>query len=337
MIFKTPWIIFLIPFVLIPVIWVKRKQRQANLRFPSADLVSSLGKTWKTRLMPLPFYLRLLTLVLFILALAGPRRVMEETVHKSEGIDIVLAVDASGSMAAEDFVVQGNRTNRLEAVKGVVNDFIDARQHDRIGMIAFAGLAYTVSPLTTDYSWLKINLDRIALDLMEDGTAVGSAISSSLARLKKSTRTGTGKAKSKLIILLTDGVSNAGKVTPLAAAQAAQALDVKIYTIGAGTKGYAPYPVTDRLGRVRYQKVRIDLDERTLKEVARITDGKYFRATDTESLRDIYREIDVMEKTEIEESGYKEYKELFVFVLVAGLLTLLCELILSKTLLLRLP
>lgn len=281
--------------------------------------------------MSLPFYLRLLAIVLFLLALAGPRSVMEETIHKSEGIDIVLAIDASGSMAAEDFMIKGKRMNRLEVVKDVVHSFIDGRANDRIGLIAFAGLAYTVSPLTTDYSWLKTNLARVELNLMEDGTAVGSAITSSLARLRKS------KAKSKIIILLTDGINNAGKVTPLAAARATKALGVKIYTIGAGTKGFAPFPVRNFRGEKRYRKVRIDIDEETLQEIAQITDGRYFRATDTESLRDIYKEIDALEKTEIEEFGYKEYKELFVFVLVAGLVTLLSEMILSNSLLLRIP
>jgi Ca-activated chloride channel family protein len=331
MVLKTPWILLLIPVALLFVFWVRRKQGRSGLRFPSVDLVSSLHRTWKTDLSKLPFYLRVIVLVLMILALAGPRSILEETQHKTEGIDIVLAIDASGSMQAEDFKMKGKRYNRLAVVKDVVHDFIDRRPHDRIGLVAFAGKAYTVSPLTTDHSWLKTNLDRIDFNVIQDGTAVGSALASSLARLKKS------QAKSKMIILLTDGINNAGKIAPLEAAEAARALKVKVYTIGAGTKGFVPFPVTDVWGRRYYQEVRIDIDEATLQEIAAITGAKYFRATDTESLRQIYQEIDAMEKTEIEEFGYREYRELFVVVLALGLILLFIEMILSNTLLLRLP
>lgn len=330
MAFKTPWILFFIPVVLVVAVVMNRRRRPAGLRFPSQELISGIPSSWKVRCSSLPFYLRLCSLALFCVALAGPRTLLEETPHATEGIDIVLAIDASGSMAAEDFRMSGRRVNRLAVVKSVVDDFIDARQNDRIGIVVFAGQAYTASPLTTDHSWLKANLERIDLNMMEDGTAVGSALASSLARLKKS------PAKSRVVVLLTDGMNNAGKVDPLTAAQAARAMGVRVYTIGAGTKGLVPYPV-DFWGRKIYRDVKIDIDEETLNKIAGMTDGKYFRATDTESLRKIYREIDDLEKTEITQAGYREYKELFGRPLIAGLVLLFLEVLLSHTLFLRLP
>ena len=331
MIFKTPWVLILIPVIAPLMIWRYRKTSPPSLRFPSRDLVRRLPRSWKTRLTGLPFVLRVLAVMLFIAALAGPRTVLEETKYHFEGIDIMLALDASRSMATEDFSVMGKRYNRLEISKKVVEEFIDGRQHDRIGLVVFAGLAYTASPLTKDYTWLKENIKRIDFDLIKDGTAIGSATSSALIRLKES------EAKSKVIILLTDGVNNAGTIDPVEAAHAAQAYGVRIYTIGAGTKGYAPYPVEDIFGRTRYQKVLTDVDEDTLREMARVTGGKYFRATDTASLRQIYKEIDQLEKTPFEETGYRDYKELFPFVLAAALGFLMIELLLSNTVLLRIP
>lgn len=329
--FKDLWIILLIPFVLGLVIFLKRRQKVTSFQFSSTEIASSLNPTWKTRLQQIPYILRLSVIVLFFLALAGPRSMLEETVHKTEGIDIVLAIDCSGSMAAEDFVLKGKRQNRLAIVKKVVEEFVTERKNDRLGLVVFASLAYTVSPLTTDHSWLLTNLDRVKLGLIKDGTAVGSAIVSSVARLKNS------DAKSRIIILLTDGVNNAGKIGPVEAARVAEAFDIKIYTIGAGTKGRVPFPARDMRGRAVYQNVLIELDEEMLQEVADITGGKYFRATDAESLRAIYDEIDVLEKVKIEERGYREYKELFSFFLIAALMVLCLEVALSKTVFLRVP
>jgi Ca-activated chloride channel family protein len=234
-------------------------------------------------------------------------------------------------MLAEDFTIAGRRYNRLEVVKGVVEDFIKKRTSDRIGMVAFAAHAYTVCPLTLDYDWLAENLKRVRIGSIEDGTAIGSAISSSLNRLR------TTEAKTKIIILLTDGVNNAGKISPVTAAEAAGALGIKIYTIGAGTKGLAPYPMRGPWGQIVYQDVKIEIDEDTLKKIAEKTGAKYFRATDTKSLREIYSEIDLMEKTPIEEIGFMEYKELFSKFLLTGLAFLLLELVLSNTILRKLP
>lgn len=330
-VFKNPWILYTIPLVLALVYFIKSRQRDVSFRFPSKTLLTLLGASWKVRFRFVPQMIRYVVLALFLLALAGPRSVLEETVYKTEGIDIVLAIDSSGSMAAEDFIVGGKRVNRLAIVKDVVKEFIEKRENDQIGLVAFAGLAYTVCPLTTDYSWLERNLERVELGLIRDGTAVGSAIASSIARLK------TSKAKSKVIILLTDGNNNAGKIDPLTAARAAKTYGVKIYTIGAGTKGRVPYPTRDFFGRKVYQNVIIELDEETLQEVSDITGGKYFRASGTKALREIYKEIDALERTEIEKIGYFEYHELFDQVLLAALLLLVIELVLSRTLLLKVP
>ena len=328
--FKDPWILFFILFVF-PILFFSQIRKKASFRFSSLELLQDIPSTWKITLNTIFPVLRFLVLLLFIIALAGPRKVLEETVHKTEGIDIVIAIDASGSMAAEDFKLDGRHYNRLEVVKSVVREFISQRSADRIGLIAFAGYAYTVCPLTTDYNWLKENMERIQLGMLEDGTAIGSAIASSVARLKNS------QAKSKIIILLTDGVNNAGKISPLQAAQIAKQMNIKIYTIGVGARGFAPYPVQDFFGRTVYQNVAVEIDETTLKEIARITGGLYFRATDTETLRNIYREIDQLEKSRVEETGYKEYRELFASFLIAALSVLLLEILLSNTILLKIP
>ncbi len=331
MLFKDPWVLLLIPVIAAIFYVVERRRRPASVRFSSKQLVAQLPVSWKVRLRHVPVILRGLVLVLFLAALAGPRSVLKQTVHESEGIDIVLAIDASGSMAAEDFTIGGQRYNRFDIVKNVVAGFIANRGGDRIGLVTFAALAYAVCPLTTDYAWLTTNLERVHLGMIADGTAIGSAINSSLTRLK------SGDAKSKVIILLTDGNNNAGEIDPLTAARAARALGVKIYTIGAGTKGLAPFPMQDIFGRKVYQQVRIDIDEKILQEIAAATGGKYFRATDTESLRTIYGAIDALEKTKIKQSGYLEYEDLFGIVLWAALVILIVEIILSNTVLLKLP
>lgn len=331
MVFKNFWVLLLIPVVLGLAAWVRQRQSPPGICFPSRHLLEGVPQTWRVRFREVPYILRLSAVVLFILALAGPRSVLEEAAHQTEGIDIILAIDSSGSMAAEDFTIGGQRYNRLDIVKGVVRDFIKERKNDRIGLVTFAGLAYTVCPLTTDYDWLTANLNRIDLGLIKDGTAVGSAIASSLSRLKDSS------AKSRIVILLTDGMNNAGEIDPLTAARAAQTFGIKIYTIGAGTKGLVPFPAVDVFGRKVYQRVKIDLDEETLRKIADITGGKYYFAADTESLRQIYAQIDALEKSEIQEVGYRQFRELFPIVLSAALIILLAEVLLSNTLFLQVP
>jgi len=330
--FKDPWILFLIPFFLVGFYLYFRKREEPSFRYPGLQLFSKSLVSWKIFLSQNIYILRLIIFTLFLIALAGPREILERTEVKGEGIDIILAVDASGSMAALDFKNESNRVDRLTIVKEVVKDFVEERSADRIGLIAFAGKAYTVCPLTMDYEWLTLNLDRIELGLVgEDGTAIGSAIASSVGRLKES------DAKSKVVILLTDGVNNAGAIKPLEAARAANALDIKIYTIGAGSNGLVPFPGRDFIGRIIYQNTRIPLDEETLKKIAKITDGLYFRAKDTESLRKIYKQIDKLEKTEIIETGYREYKQLFDQFLILGCILLIIESVLLNTVLLKIP
>ena len=276
-------------------------------------------------------YLKILALAFLIIAASRPQSAIEETRIYVEGVDIVLAIDTSTSMYAMDFELEGRRVNRLDAVKRVVSKFIERRTNDRIGIVAFASYAYTVCPLTLDHVWLEKNLERINIGMIKDGTAIGSAIAGSLNRLKDT------KAKEKIIILLTDGRNNAGNISPLVAAETAKTLGVKIYTIGAGTKGLAPFPVQDVFGNTVLRPVKVEIDDKLLKEIAKITDAEYFRATDTNSLEDIYERIDKLEKTKIEETGYNIYKELFGYFLVLGLMFLLIGIFLSNTIFRRIP
>ncbi len=331
MIFKDPWVLLFLPLIIFLAYLLQKRDASSSVRFSSGELVKNFQPTLKLRLARNIVYLRVAAIILLLLALAGPRLLLEETKIESEGVDIVLAVDCSTSMLAEDFKIGIVRQNRLAVAKDAVEDFIRARVSDRIGMVAFAARAYTVCPLTLDYAWLLKNLARVEIGAIEDGTAVGSAISSSLNRLKDT------KAKGKIIVLLTDGVNNTGKISPLGAAEAARALGVRIYTIGAGTRGLAPYPVQGFFGKTVYQDVRVEIDEEMLKKVARITGGKYFRATDTESLRKIYREIDALEKTPVEETGFQQYEELFSRLLVPGLALIILQIVLSNSLLRKLP
>jgi Ca-activated chloride channel homolog len=329
--FKTPLLLALIPVLIGAFFWLRVRRKETSFTFSSVGLLDGLQGTWKTRFREVPFLMRLLVIALFIVALAGPRKALEQSRSTSEGIDIVLLLDDSTSMAAEDFTINGKRTNRLQVIKNVVRDFVEKRTNDRIGLVAFAARPYVACPLTTDHAWLETNLDRIDFGLIEDGTAIGSAIASGTNRLKDV------KAKSKVMILLTDGVNNAGKIDPLTAAEAAKALGVRVYTIGAGSRGPVPYPATDLFGRRVYQDVQIDIDEDTLKKIAETTGAQYFRATDTESLKAIYDQIDKLEKVKIEETGYRQYEEYFDKVLLAALLVLLLEVVLGRTVFLKIP
>jgi len=331
MIFRHFWVIFLIPIAVFLIIYLNRRDKAASFRFPDYGLVKEIAPSLKLQLSSKIKYVRYIAIALFFLALARPSVVLEESWVNREGIDIVLAIDCSGSMQAEDFTIGRKRKNRLEVVKLVVKDFIKERDGDRIGIVAFAGRAYTVCPLTLDYDWLLSNLDRVHIGLIEDGTAIGSSIASSLNRLRHTL------AKSKIVILLSDGVNNAGKVDPLAASEAAKALGIKIYAVGVGTRGWVPFPAKDFWGRDVYQKVKIELDEVLLSQIASNTGAQYFLATNTNTLRDIYKEIDKMEKTEVQELGYKRYRELFHLFLIPALILLVGETLLKNTLLRKIP
>ncbi len=329
--FKTPLVLLLIP-LLLGVLWYEHHHREStSFRFSSLSILRQLGTSWRARWSFVPWVVRALVLVLLIVALAGPKRLIGESKLSSEGIDIVLALDVSGSMSAEDYVINGQRISRLDIIKNTVENFIKKRNDDRLALIVFGSQAYTVCPLTTDHQWLLENLHQIRIGLIQDATAIGSGIATSLLRLKKS------NAKTKIIVLLTDGVNNSGKIDPLTAAKTAQALGVKIYTIGAGTTGIVPFPVTDEFGNKHYEQAQFDLDEDTLKKIADMTGGEYFRAADTESLRHIYARIDRLEKTKIEEKGYKQYAPLFTYGVIPALILLVLEIILTNTVFLKVP
>lgn len=281
-----------------------------TIRFSSLGTLKKIKPSRSVKARHILIVLRSLVIILLIVALARPQAGEEETKIVTEGIDIVMALDVSGSMQAEDFEIGGERYNRLFVVKKVVEDFIKGRKNDRIGMVVFAGKAYTQCPLTLDYGILLQFLEKIEIGMIEDGTAIGSAIGTCVNRLKET------EANSKIIILLTDGRNNAGEVDPLTAAGIAKALDIKIYTIGAGT---------------------IDIDDKTLGEIADITKGSYFRATDTESLKEIYKQIDSLEKTKAEVSQYTRYKELFQYFVLPAFGLFLIEIILGNTRFRKLP
>jgi Ca-activated chloride channel family protein len=284
---------------------------------------------WRGRLRYLPLVLRLLALVLVMIAFAGPRRPLEQAPVTTEGVNIVLVIDTSTSMAARDFKVEGKAWDRLSVVKKVVKEFVGKRPSDRLALIAFAARPYTVCPLTLDHPWLTTQLERIDFGLMEDGTAIGSAIASGVNRLRKA------EGKSKVMVLLTDGINNSGSIDPVTAAQAAKANQIRIYTIGAGSRD--PGTMPGILGNMMLSAGLVAIDEDVLRRIADTTGGKYFRATDTASLEEIYRQIDAMEKTRIEDKGYREYEELFSYLVGAALILLCFELALGRTFLLKIP
>ncbi|MGB3210654.1 MAG: VWA domain-containing protein [Desulforhopalus sp.] len=294
------------------------------LLFSTTSLVSSLAGARKTRMGTVHFLLRLVVLCLLILALARPQWGSSTTEIEASGIDILLAVDVSGSMEAMDFTLGGRPASRLEVVKKVVDQFIEQRPNDRIGLLAFAGRPYLVSPLTLDHNWLRKRLESLQIGMIEDGTAIGSAVGSGTNRLRDR------KSKSRILILLTDGMNNAGRIPPLIAAEAAETLDIKVYTIGAGTRGEAPMPVTDNFGRRRIIQARVDIDEETLAKVAEKTGAIYFRATDTASLSKIYDEINKMETTTRTIKKIEAYRELFLYFVIAALLLLSLEIFQSR-------
>ena len=331
MTFAHPY--FLLLLLLLPILaWLqgKRGQNTAFL-YSSVQLVKPLSGLTRSRAGRMLLMLRWVALALFIIALAQPRLIKGESSSRASGIDIVVAVDLSGSMAAEDFELDHKRANRLAIAKDVLQKFIDHRPADRIGLVAFAGRAYIASPLTLDHDFLRQNLDRLYLGMIEDRTAIGSALTSALNRLRDL------QSKSKIVILMTDGQNNAGKVPPLTAAEVAQTMKVKVYTIGVGTRGTAPMPYINVFGQKDYQQVAVDIDEETLTKMADRTGGKYFRADNSDNLRKIYAEIDRLEKTEVDVKKYRQYEELFAWVILAGLVTLLLEIILSQTVWRKLP
>ncbi len=329
--FKDPRAFILIALVALMVLLSRVRRADSTFLFSSKDLLEGIKPTFRLRFSKYLILFRAAVLVLFILALARPQMILENSKTISDGVDIVLALDTSTSMLAEDFRMGQTRVNRFDVVKDVVKEFIKKRKDDRIALVAFAARAYTVCPLTTDYSWLNENLDRVRVGMIEDATAVGSAIATSVNRLR------TSKTKSRIIILLTDGVSNAGSISPLVAAEAAKALKMKVYAICVGSKGLVPYPLKDVYGRTVYKNVPIEMDELVLKKIADLTGAKYYLASDTETLRKIYDDINKLEKSNIEQLGYREYEEHFYLFLIPGLIILALEIFLTNTLFMRIP
>ncbi len=325
-------ILLLFLFLVPALVWLRhRRSRQATLAFSDARVLKSLPVTWAILAQPVLPILFGIGLTLLVIAMARPQRGLSEDNVKTEGVDIVLLVDVSTSMRAVDLSESGRQLNRLDAAKMVIERFIKKRENDRIGIVAFSALPYTFAPLTLDHAWLLERLASIQTGMLEDGTAIGDAIAAAINRLRDS------KAKSKLVILLTDGQNNMGDLSPDNAAEAAKALGIKIYTVGAGSTGDVLVPVQDPFGRTQYARTRADVDDAGLTRVAETTGAKYFRATDFETLEKTYNEIDRLEKTEMDVEHFTRYEERFAPWLCAGLACLAMERLLSLYRLGRLP
>src|SRR2546425_10954641 len=336
--FARPWLLLLL--LAIPLLAYLRGKRgpAAALTYSCTASLRAIGKPSAARAGKLLRALLLLSLAFFVIALARPQLGKSLTQVEASGIDIMLVLDVSGSMYTKDFTIGGQEATRVDAIREVTRKFIEARPNDRIGIIAFAGRPYVVSPMTLDHDWLLQNLERVRIGLVEDGTAIGSAIAAAANRLN-------GKhSKSRVIVLLTDGENNAGKISPNTAAEAVKALKIHFYAIGAGINGIAPAPIytqrgpmTDVLGNILYQNQRVEFNEAGLREVTKIADGQFFRATDTESLEQIYRDIDKMEKSTVSVKKYQQYRDLFPLCLMSGCGLLLAQIILSQTIWKKLP
>lgn len=338
--FAQPW--FLLLLLAIPLLaWFRgRSGPAAALTFSSTAALRSLGKSSAARAGKFLRALLLIALAFFAVAMARPQLGKSLTQVEASGIDIMLALDVSGSMLTKDFTIGGEQATRIDAIREVTRKFIEARPNDRIGIIAFAGRPYVVSPMTLDHDWLQKNLERVKIGLVEDGTAIGSGMSAAANRLNDK------RSKSRVIVLLTDGENNTGKIPPNTAAEAIKALKIHFYAIGAGINGIAPTPVfnpqngkpvTDMFGNILYQNQRVHFNEAGLKEVAKIADGQFYRATDTQSLEQIFADIDKLEKTTVSVKKYQQYRDLFPALIATGLGLLLAQLLLAQTIWKKLP
>ncbi len=327
--FASPHILYLL-LLLIPIVgyYIYRMRRGgATLTISTVGGFRGAPRTFRYYLRHMPIVLRCAAFALLVVALARPQSVTQSRNINSEGIDIVMSIDISGSMLARDF-----EPDRITAAKQVAGSFITDRYGDRIALVAFAGEAFTLSPLTTDQGSLQTLLSQLRSGIIEDGTAIGNGLATALNRMRESS------AKSKVIILLTDGVNNRGEISPQTAAQIAKEMGVKVYTIGVGTEGVAPYPRSDPYGRIiDYVSVPVEIDEATLREIATTTGGEYFRATDNEKLKAIYDQINTMEKSKVEIAERTLYHEEFVVWVLAALLLLMAEFVLKFIILKRLP
>lgn len=318
------WLLLAIPLV---AYFMFRRRREAAIKFSDISLLRNVRRSRRVKNRKILYALRLLALILLIIAMARPQAGKKTTEVSSEGIDIMLALDISGSMKAEDF----KPLNRLIAAKEVIKDFVQGRQSDRIGLVVFSRQSFTQCPLTLDYSVLLNFLEQVDFGMIEDGTAIGMGIANAVNRLR------TSDAKSRIIILLTDGINNAGEIDPLTAAQIAKTLGIRIYTIGAGKPGKALYPVDDPMFGRRYVQIDNELDEEQLTQVAESTGGKYFRAKSEDMLKNIYQQISELEKTKFKIKEYLQFDQYFPYFLIAAAMALLLELVLRETIFRRLP
>lgn len=316
--------------VLIPVMiyWyiARQQRRQVAMDMSSLQGLKGLPLSWKVKLRPLLLVLRLLAFTALVVALARPQTSNTSESIDSEGIDIVMAIDISGSMLAQDL-----QPDRLEAAKRVAMNFVDSRISDRIGLVIFSGESFTQCPITTDHSVLKNQIAQVKSGMLQDGTAIGMGLATSVERLR------TSKAKSKVIILLTDGVNNTGLIDPLTALEIAKAFKIRVYTIGVGTIGKAPFPMTMPDGSIQMQMQDVQLDEPLMKKISVETGGKYFRATSNKELENIYGEIDKLEKTKVEITSYKRFAEHFFLLAMIALACILLEVVLRYTVFRSLP
>lgn len=342
MLFKDPWILVFIPVFILLFIFIRKKQMEPGFIFPATDNFRAFRPSLRERLASKLPYLRLASVLLLIITLARPQMSSEFKVRK-DAIGIVMAVDCSSTMLAEDLQLgpmgmarlietpDTRHLNRLDAVKDVAQDFVKSRPDDLIGLVVFAAEAFVACPLTFDHDWLGQAISRLKIGMIKDGTAIGSGILSALNSLKDV------DVKSRVLILLSDGINNSGEVPPMVAARAARSLGVKIYTIGIVSRGQTPFPMKDESGKKVYKDVRIDINETVLQKMADITGGQYFRATDMESLRKSYKDIDSLEKSALEEKGFAENEDIFGIFLMAAIACLLAEIVLGNTVLRKVP
>lgn len=319
--FAHPWVLLFLAAIPLLILWYvfRYRKQHAALQFSDISVFRGLKKTFRQRIYPILYVLRLVAITAIIIALARPQSMLSRQQMKVEGIDIALAIDVSGSMRAEDF-----KPNRLEAAKKVASNFIEGRPNDRIGLVVFAGEAFTQTPLTIDHQVLQRQLASIHNGDIKDGTALGDGLATAINRIKDS------KARSKVIILLTDGVNNQGSVDPQSAAEIAALYDIRLYTIGVGTQGMAPYPFKDPFGHTRYQNIPVEIDEALLRQMASSTnDGQYYRATSKKSLEQIFDQIDQMEKTKIDVTQYSHTKDEYLPFLFLALLAISLEVLLK--------
>lgn len=324
--FGQPGFLYLLVILPLLILWkiFKGKQQQASLPVSSISGIQNIS-SWKNSVQNLPFIFRLLALACIIFAIARPQTSNDEQQTEGEGIDIILCIDVSGSMTAQDFT-----PNRLEAAKKVAADFVDHRTTDKIGIVIFSGESFTQCPLTTDHTVLKLQIEQIRNGLLEDGTAIGSGLATSVDRLRNS------KEKSKIIILLTDGINNGGLIDPSTAKEIAKAYRIKVYTVGVGTDGYAATPVSTPMGIVM-QNEKVAIDEKLLQTISYETGGVYFRAKDNEGLSKIYDQIDKLEKSKVQITIYHRYTEQFYPFVFAALAFLLLEIIFKFTVFKKFP